>query len=79
MASYYDRFSFEKRNDLVGLYNNYRDLLIKNNIEKLSTKNCYYIELRNNLLKDEELKKQEDWNKRSLIIKIKDKLKSFLK
>lgn len=79
MASYYDRFSFENRNDLVGLYNNYRDLLIKNNIEKLSTKNCYYIELRNNLLKDEELKKQEDWNKRSLIIKIKDKLKSFLK
>jgi hypothetical protein len=79
LASYYDRFSFENRNDLVGLYNNYRDLLIKNNIEKLSTKNCYYIELRNNLLKDEELKKQEDWNKRSLIIKIKDKLKSFLK
>lgn len=79
MASYYDRFSFENRNDLVGLYNNYRDLLIKNNIEKLSAINCYYVELRNNLLKDEELKKQEDWNKRSLIIKIKDKLKSFLK
>lgn len=46
---------------------------------KLSAINCYYVELRNNLLKDEELKKQEDWNKRSLIIKIKDKLKSFLK
>lgn len=83
LASYYDRFSFETRTDLVELYNDYRNTLILNNIEKLSLLKCYYVILRDTLLQQESLKKQEEWDKilknRSLKTKIKDKLRSYLK
>jgi hypothetical protein len=79
LATYYNRFSFDNRKDLVDLYDEYRELLLKNNIEKLSVLNCYYVELRNNLLKEEDQKKQNECYIRSLKNKIKDKLISFLK
>lgn len=82
LASYYDRFNFENRPDLVDLYSEYRNTLLKNNITKLSNLKCYYIALRENLLsdinKEEAFKRQKEWENRSLKTKIKDKLKSLL-
>ncbi len=78
LASYYDRFSFNNREDLVPLYDEYNKLLIANNIEKLSTIICYYVIERNAIL--EELKKkklQEDGNS-SLKRKIMNKIKKLL-
>lgn len=87
LSSYYDRFTFKNRKDLVDLYNEYRNVLLKNNIEKLSSLQCHYVYLRENLLseikKNETLKRQKEWEEilknRTLKTKIKDKLRNLLK
>lgn len=87
LASYYDRFTFENRTDLVDFYTDYRNILVANNVEKLSTLSCYYVELRDNYIseikRDETLKRQKEWEvilkNRSFKSKLKDKLRSFLK
>lgn len=86
LASYYNRFTFDDRKDLVSLYQEYRAILVKNNIEKLSIIKCYYVIERRILLLEAEkastLKRQKEWDKilskRSLKTKIKDKLKRLL-
>lgn len=87
LASYYDRFTFEERKDLVDIYKKYRNILIENNIEKLSVLKCYYVKLRENFLleikKEDALKKQKEWDdilkNRSFKSKLKDKLRNLLK
>jgi len=83
LASYYDRFSFSTRTDLIELYSDYRKKLILNNIEKLSFLQCHYVLLRKKLLEQESIRKQKEADEilknRSLKTKIKDKLKSYLK
>lgn len=87
LASYYNRFTFQDRKDLVDFYNNYRNILVNNSIKKLSILKCHYDVLRENLLseikKEETLKRQKEWEvilkNKTLKTKIKDKLKNFLK
>jgi len=87
LASYYNRFTFQNRKDLVDFYNDYRNILIDNNIEKLYTFKCHYVELRENFLaeikKEEAIKRQKEWEEvlknRSFKSKLKDKLRSLLK
>lgn len=76
LASYYDRFGFDDRKDLIELYKDYLEILIQNNIEKLSGLKCHYVTLRNDYLEN---KKVQQPVSKSLKTKIKDKLKSYIK
>ena len=86
LASYYDRFTFNNREDVTPLYEEYKKLLIENNIEKLSVIPCYYVNERKTFLEQQEKesleKRQQEWKEilknRSLKTKIKDKIKRFL-
>lgn len=84
LASYYNRFTFEDRKDLVELYNDYSTLLHQNNIQKISNIPCYYIELRNQFInKKNDIERQKEWEsiykKMSWSSKIKFRLKQYLK
>jgi len=83
LASYYDRYDFSNRADLVPLYNDYLKLLIENNIEKLSEISCIYVILHKKYRDEVERKQGEEWQatliNRSLTTKVKDKLKRLLK
>lgn len=67
LASYYNRFTFENRGDLIPLYNEYRNFLVQNNISKLSTIPCYYVIERNQIISEQKLfeqdTKQRNWEK----------------
>lgn len=87
LANYYNRFTFENREDLKDLYAEYREIILKNNIEKLSKIPCYYVVERNKIL-DEQIQiakenKQKDWEhtyrNMSLKSKIKLRIKRYLK
>lgn len=76
LASYYDRFGFDDRKDLIELYKDYLEILIQNNIEKLSGLKCHYVTLRNDYLENQKVQQPVS---KSLKTKIKDKLKSYIK
>lgn len=78
LANYYDRFTFCDRNDLAVLYKDYLDILLKNNIAKLSAVKCTYVGLRNQFLTAQMLQPQLQ-DKKSFKSKIKAKLKSFIR
>ncbi len=55
MSKYYDRFTFETNPELVPLYMDYRQRLIKNKIESLSAIPCSYIEKQQEYLNAEKI------------------------
>ena len=76
IANYYNRYSFEKNNDLSAIYKDYHDSLIENNYEKHSTIKCVYIKLREEII--EENKRLEEIRIKTPKWYVKKTIKLFL-
>lgn len=79
LASYYDRYGFEDRKDLVVFYKEYLDHLLNNNIEQVSKIECKYIQMRNSFLQQQNLTVNINSKNNSLTGKIKNNLKRFFR
>lgn len=78
LANYYDRFTFEDRSDLVDFYEEYLQIILKNNILKLSAIPCKYVLLRNEMLEKIKTANILIHKKKTLLQRIKGKIKRIL-
>lgn len=79
IASSYGRYSFSTRKDLINLYSEYRNVLLKNNVDKISKLVCGYVEMRNEILRCVVNKKDEQFSEPNLTTRIKKKIANFFK
>lgn len=66
ITKHYTRYNFDTNSDLKNIYLSYHELLIVNGIEKLGKIKCHYMEMREQFLNNEYLKKIKSSRKEML-------------